>query len=257
MLELKDTNLEEAKKYMDNYVSSYLNKKSIVETQEYKNWLVNFTNSTNNQCWSDDDYIYIDSITEEDKNNIQLLSYFYSYVNEQKTKQQIIFSELDINEKDEFYEEILIFKLKNNYYKLLLAIGQGAFTTIEKLKNIPISFVYLDEEVPEEEKQNNSLYECIIINSDITFTQNELYDYISSVTIMMSDKEHMTEKYNYWKKFDLKNRMYVYVNNENIDLLAKKFYNIKYKETNNIAIVSLGIKNKKEIYQIINKFKES
>lgn len=255
MIELNEQNLNDAKKYFDNYMSSYIDKMNTVETNEYMDWLVEFTDKTQNKYWSDDDYIYNDEISEEEKYKIQLLSYFYSFVSNKKREQQIIFSQEDITDKDGFYEEILIFKLRNNFYKMFLAVGQGAFTSIEKLEIIPQKFVYIDEEMPDEEKENNLLIEYIIINSEISFDKLELLDYVSSISTIVAIEENKKEEYNFWYKKSLQKRMFIYLNNEELEILSKDFFNIKYQETEKIAIVSFGIKTKYESEKIINEIR--
>lgn len=238
------------KNYNDSLISKLANdfiaKNKIVSSNEYMDWLVNFTDSIENFTWSDDDFIYND-IDEKDKENTQLLSYFLSFVSAKKDVQQIIFNESDFTEKDSYYEETLIFKLRGNFYKLNLAVGQGAFTTINKIDFIPKTYVRLDEEFSNSEEYNKTLEECVIINKDLNLEGDELLNFIANLSMDVMQSLRDTEEFKYWDG----QRRFLYISTKDIE----KIYNEKYfvlRKGQVVAVMSLGIRRKEDIESILN-----
>lgn len=231
---------------IENFFNNLKEKEEIVKTDNYLNWLVSFTEQFNQ--WSDDTFINEEElITEVDSKFISLLSTFQSYI-ESLAIHQNIFSI-----SDDYYD-FYIFKLKNNYYKIYTICGQGAFTTIEKLKEIPISYVKVDEELTEEDLKNRELIQYIIINKDLLdkVSSAKFGVHIGHACTIAAINECNTEKFKRWyKDGQLQKKIILTAPSKKLEELEKEFYSVRdlgftEVEDNTLLAVSLGIMTREE-----------
>lgn len=230
---------------MESYFNKRMNKIKKASSYEYLEWLVNFTNIHN--CWSDDTFTYNEDIKEEDKNNAEILSYFFSYIKELQVKQNIVF-EISYDYYD-FDEEIIYFEYNDNYYELSNMFGQGAVTTIKKIKEKPEDYVVVGKELTEEELENNKLVEVIIINEKYISNNLDIINELMNLNLMTFEKYKNTEKYSFWQKE--KQREFFLINNEEIEIIKDIGVFVITKESD-IMILSLGIIPRKNIIKNVS-----
>lgn len=221
-----------------------------VSSQEYLDWLVEFTNKYNH--WCDDTWLYNkNDINEVDYDNTILLSYFQSYINSIASKQNIFESLGNNGDEFSFY-----FKAKNNFYRIETICGQGSFTIITKLDNIDdnIDIVYLDEEMDEKLIQERELVQYIIINKDLIgqIDCSKFGVHIGHACTIVAMEEGNTDKFKRWyKNGKLQKKIVLTAPLKKLEKLEKDFYSVRdlgFTEVENgtLIAVSLGVMTRKE-----------
>lgn len=237
---------------MDTYINSYFEERmkrmNKISSPEYLKWLKTFTDI--HTGWSDDSFYYDETISEEDKNNTEILSTFYDYVNELKQKQKVFF---EIEPDDYFYEEKIFFEYDSNFYELSCLVGQGTITSIKKLEKSPENYVVLGRELSEKEKQEKSLVEIIIINDKYSNNFLNISNELVELGSLSFEKYQDTDIYNCWKQDKV--REFYLASDEILNSLKDSGVFVADK-LSDIIVLSLGIIPRKNISEIIKKLKK-
>lgn len=247
---------KEALEYVNNYIKNRQMKEDKVRSEEYINWLFDFTNKHN--FWSDDDWLYKqDELSKEEYENTTLLSYFEGYIDALSNEQNLLY-------EDEDGDKINYFKLKNNFYKIYTYFGQGAITSIHKLKEDEIDgviFVKLDEEVTKEELFERELVEYVIINKDLIgkISTSKFGIHIGHACTIVAIEEGHTEKFRKWyNNGKLQKKIVLTASQKKLEELEKDFYSVRdlgftEVEENTLIAVSLGIMTRIEAKPFIKR----
>ena len=231
---------------IESYIQELIRKQTTVKNPNYLIWLENFLASQEGNSFDDEHILYDSTIPEEDKENVKLLSYFFSYI--QKTAdEQSVFSVNEDPSEEEYY-----FTYNDNTYLIWTLVGQGAITGISLVDEIIKDPVILGRELTEEEKKEKELVEYIIINKDLEMTAGKIAAQVGHVCGMCAEKESNTHKYQVWKDYhDFKKITLSGHTKTLLDLEKQGFYAVRDKgyteiPENSLTAVSLGIMTRKE-----------
>lgn len=209
-----------------------------------------------------------DLTTEDDIHNYRMLK-FRKYIKE-KSIEQLYFP----FEKTPDGDEVYYFKLREKFFYMITFdeiffennnLDNGFDFIIREVKEIPIDFIYLDEEIPLDVLQNRELVEYIIVNEKVK-TNLDFLKLMNSIakSINISSVAQIrakNRKYNIWFNGGEKNafwindknsqkRIFLEASNEKMKELCGMFYSY------DIASCSLGVMNKYEAKRYIKDLKE-
>ena len=87
---------------IESYIQELIRKQTTVKNPNYLIWLEKFLSSQEGNSFDDEHILYDSTVPEEDKENVKLLSYFFSYI--QKTAdEQSVFSVNEDPSEEEYY----------------------------------------------------------------------------------------------------------------------------------------------------------
>lgn len=121
---------EKARKYIEEHFRELEKRRNQVSSNEYIDWLYNYLSV--NKSVDDESALY--QYEGIDKEYGSLVSYFLSYVKELAKKQRVMIAS---DEECEFYNQEVVVKIKDKYFKIFQIHGQGAWTCISPLENEP------------------------------------------------------------------------------------------------------------------------
>ena len=116
--------------FANEYMKVYKEKKPIVSSKEYINWLYDYV--TTNKRIDDDSAIYV--YEGIDSNNGLILSTFLDYVEELAKEQRVL---VVSDDECQFGNEEVVVKIKDRYFKCFRMYGQGVWTCVSLLTEEP------------------------------------------------------------------------------------------------------------------------
>lgn len=112
------------------YIESYKEKKSIVSSKEYIDWLYDYV--TENASVDDDNAMYVYEGIDSD--NGLILGFFLDYVEELANVQRVL---VVADNECMFDNEEVVVKIKDKYFKVFRMYGQGSWTCVSLLNEEP------------------------------------------------------------------------------------------------------------------------
>lgn len=235
-----------------DYVDKMIKNNDIVRSDRYKCWLVEFMQDKEKLC--DDDYLYNNHFSEEDKEYISLLGYFQNHIEELADKQNVFPKE------DDF--DIYPFKLGGEYFEIVTVCGQGTFTAVSKVEFYENDdYIYVDEQVPSEVIKAHELVEYIIINKDLidVISSAKFGVHIGHACTLATVAQCNTKKFKKWyKDGTLQKKIILKAPLQKLEELEKDFFAVRdlgytEVENNTLIAVSLGIMSRKEATKYIKR----
>lgn len=249
----KDIEEKSIDNYIDNYINNLENKRKLVSSKEYLDWLENFSKKG---PFNDEDISYNDEIDVIDKENGKIISYFASYIYSE-AQIQSVFEE---KQEGEFDEERFIFMYNDNFYEIWTIFGQGSITGINKIeKPDNDNYVILGRDLTEEEKKDKELIEYIIVNTDLDMSPGKIAAQVGHVCGMCAEEQGGSAKYNAWKMFHDYKKIILSGHTKTLEKLEEQgFFAVRDKgyteiPENSLTAVSLGIMKRKDAKPFIKR----
>lgn len=227
---------------MVNIFEQYLEKQNYVKTDEYLDWIVEF--SDKQLSWTNETILNKD-IKETDKKQIELLSYFCAYV-EMKANEQNIFITEEIS---------YIIKIRKKFYNINKVEGPEPLIEMKKIEYDNTSpYVKMDEELTEQDILDSELIEYIIINKNLVnkISAAKIGVHIGHVcTIVAVEQSNELKFIRWYKNKESQKKVILQASEAKLKELSKDFYSVcdlgyTEVEPNTLIAVSLGILTRKE-----------
>lgn len=113
-------------KFVDNVVNSLIERRKIVSSQEYLNWIYDYVSLNGN---IDDQF----TATDEYASNISLLGDFFCYIEKIAEENRIAYEFGGESSEMGYY-----IKIKDKIFFTYLIIGQGAIAGVDHVINVPL-----------------------------------------------------------------------------------------------------------------------
>lgn len=251
-MDLKKLDKDRIGDFAKDYLDNLKRKKERVSSDKYLNWLMCFIKEqidiTQSQYIyiSDDMYDYNDSVSNEVKDNLSLLSYFKGYLIEKAEKQNIYF---DIFNED---EQICYFYFDNHYYSMTTIFGQGSLTYIETCKERPRKYVVLSDKKAE-------LVQYILVNADLGMSVGKTAVQVGHACTLCAVAEGQTTRFTEWLQNGQK-KIVLKVHQKDIDKISKyglyvvSDFGLTEVPSGSLTAVSLGVTTKEEVWEKIKRF---
>lgn len=118
----------EFEKFLEERLKKNEEELKIVSSDDYIGWLVEFTSSQENKCWTNEDALYL--FKGKDNKNGKILPTFMNYIiglaKEQKVKNHT-------DKNNEFETNSYIIQIRDKYFRINRMQGQGCLDFIKEV----------------------------------------------------------------------------------------------------------------------------
>lgn len=236
--------------YLDNLKRKEQRRK-LVSSTEYLDWLAKFIIKTFPDGFADDCYLYDKTVSDDLKEKVEALSELFDYILELANKEHI-----DLYSSDDM-ELSVCFKYKNQFYIISRVVGQGSFTTIALCKDDLKQYVVLDDQEREQIKKekDKELIQYILVNTDLKMSTGKIAAQVGHACTLCALAEQNNKNFKKWLE-EGQTKIILGASADFLMSLKSKYYSIVDKGLTEIpkgslTVVSLGVKQRGKVQDIV------